>query len=970
MAFADELTSDQIVDLRDDIYWESLNVAYVPNTVIFQALTDQAIVSGVFAEFAYDTVTVGAYTDIRVGQTVFITTTTSLRNPIWAGRVRKTPTSSILYINETAIVLQTGWYVTVIDDYRLWEKLMYVAPDGTFYVDWDLAYAAPAPVIYNLQNAYINPAESGSASFSFAPLANAIADGASITTWLWEVADGTITDGSDSTQDITASFPQGFRHVRLTVTSSNGQTNFIVFRVWVGTTYIIPNIQAPQLSAELESGFNVTLQGYHTDQTTILRSLLDETFVCLYSTEYLSPTIVSNIDFVGRLANEDSTSRGDEVHSEIQEVSFEIQGVGAQLSALSAPQFRLEDSTSPSIWGQIVKPTPTRLIAHMATRLSTLSNICAVQFNSDNDVYIDKSLQNEETSAGAGMARMSDITINARLNHAPTGEIRIERDAFWLDSSAKSALTTVMNFDWDEGDLLEFAIKVVYKESVGEVVVAASRYNRATGKVDYFTSSAPPTAQGNGEFVKKQDGLLLQEGVSDSEAITDLNERAGALYALSQPLIKLRATFFDSWRNVLIPTCFQWYTFALPSASNTRGLVFTASQRWMLVSISRDIDIETGRNVTIGEFILEPDTGAAQILGSIIPDAVTPALPSIPAINAYAAFPPNPLINYPTDDPGDFDLQPIDYSSGYQMNSPLPQDAAQEAANNAGEPGCITYNVFFNNSSNLTGFTTQLGEDYTITVKGDAQISSDGWVQHINFGASLQGFTIVTPFGTQIPGQGIGTGDGVSGGIAGIRSAFVERVIASSALTSITATFDLVKGTFDAVTPVAIIFINGVIQASVNPADITDGNNKTLVWSGALSGVTDISVQIVCSYDNVLPYTFSGSALLKSLVITGTGTNPFTGTPGGIVRGDAFYQAYNPEAGGLATAYPSTQGLFINNAAEGIIPEFSTQHLYTFPFTGDGNPILLRFQDADYSDNQAVPMSVQVCGPGAGNYRR
>jgi hypothetical protein len=52
-----------------------------------------------------------------------------------------------------------------------------------------------------------------------------MAEGATITTYAWDVEDGTITVGTSSSPSITATFPLGFRYVHLTVTDSNGKTH-------------------------------------------------------------------------------------------------------------------------------------------------------------------------------------------------------------------------------------------------------------------------------------------------------------------------------------------------------------------------------------------------------------------------------------------------------------------------------------------------------------------------------------------------------------------------------------------------------------------------------------------------------------------------------------------------------------------------------------------------------------------------
>jgi hypothetical protein len=107
---------------------------------------------------------------------------------------------------------------------------------------------------------------------------------------------------------------------------------------------------------------------------------------------------------------------------------------------------------------------------------------------------------------------------------------------------------------------------------------------------------------------------------------------------------------------------------------------------------------------------------------------------------------------------------------------------------------------------------------------------------------------------------------------------------------------------------------------------------------------------------------------LQQITVSGTGTNPFTGVPGGNLQGDAFYYWGDNLP---AQAYDSFNGFYIQNAKFSPIPTYNAQHKYTVNWTGDGNPILMRYADStSHADNANVPLLVTICGAAAGNFTR
>ena len=205
--------------------------------VVFAARVNQTIFTYPLSQVSYDGVTTGTYTDIRIGMTILFGTSAGAFN-LGAQRVRAAPTDSILYfgrssigVNDGEVDLDDDIYITVVDLYQVWARPPYIDTDGTVRkdpgldVEWRTTTPPPKANIGPGVAGTINPGNSlltvdfdGTASF-------ATTEGASITTYLWEVEDGTITVGTSASSAITVTFPAGFRWVHLTVTDSEGHSH-------------------------------------------------------------------------------------------------------------------------------------------------------------------------------------------------------------------------------------------------------------------------------------------------------------------------------------------------------------------------------------------------------------------------------------------------------------------------------------------------------------------------------------------------------------------------------------------------------------------------------------------------------------------------------------------------------------------------------------------------------------------------
>lgn len=207
-----------------------------PQTVIFAARVNMASATYPLDEITYDGVTTGSAGAIWPGMTLLLGSSAGA-DDLGRQRVRDSASGSVIPVGRSSQGTRDGEltatdnaYITVLNDHRVWAKIPYI-DGGTIYKDSDilpgtnLQYPRPkanggigfAGTI-NPSTGLITVEFDATDSFQFDP---ALSSALSLPSGFnWDIADGTITVGVDTDSTITATFPAGFRYVRLTVTTT------------------------------------------------------------------------------------------------------------------------------------------------------------------------------------------------------------------------------------------------------------------------------------------------------------------------------------------------------------------------------------------------------------------------------------------------------------------------------------------------------------------------------------------------------------------------------------------------------------------------------------------------------------------------------------------------------------------------------------------------------------------------------
>jgi hypothetical protein len=216
--------------------------ALSPATVFTARVNEPAGITYPLSEVDFDNVGTGAFGDIKVGMTVLFGSTAGA-DDLGRKRIRAAADSNTIFIGRGSQGIRDGElnitdndHITVINTRSVWSKIPdidgsgHVVKDEIAYTDQTDDIPPKANIEGGWRAATINSGTS-LATFQFIGTAS-YANAGSISTYLWNVGDGTITVGTSASNTITATFPAGSRWVKLTVTDSNGKTDFMEVLVY------------------------------------------------------------------------------------------------------------------------------------------------------------------------------------------------------------------------------------------------------------------------------------------------------------------------------------------------------------------------------------------------------------------------------------------------------------------------------------------------------------------------------------------------------------------------------------------------------------------------------------------------------------------------------------------------------------------------------------------------------------------
>lgn len=640
MTLQTALSAGDLVNVRSDYAGAQL-IVLNDNTTIFKAQINQTAFGDSVGQVTYDGVTVGAYTDIEVGQTIFFSHTDDIRAAYHVGRVRKTPTSSILYIDETSEDLQDDDFAWVLQDWRESEKLATVS-STTYFKDFDEAFRELDPIITNLATVYAGKVTGTPAGFTqrFQPTAIAGTSGGSISSYAFTIETGmTVTAGDPNTADVTIRFDQGKHWLKMVVTDSGGRT--ATRWIWVIaypealTSVVEQGFGGSTITGDLDSPLTASIKAFDGIDT-----VLDNTLCAIIDVSYHAgaETIIdSNVRFVGRLRTETGSGRTDENYGLLSEVDFEVEGPAAILGRLKAPRIDILHDTTPTVWDEVNNATYWRAIAHLLQTHTTFLTLHALSFSdTSNDSVFDLWAVGGSDVLSEVNGIAEDWVANAEFH--PDGRMAVEQRGPQLDTTGRSALPTIA--DQGTQDYVELGYSDEHVKAVTVIQGGGGTYITATDKVNPVLSVAPGEAPGEGSSPGKLPGQVLPVNLTRSAAQTEIDRRVGHALAEQNPAPILTVTHPDGY-GFIIPSRAQWYTWTLSSDDlMKRGIAFTTATRWLVQSVNYSHDNNTGRKQCEVVYQQETEGQAGQEPEQSAATGVSITIPPIPPFPAFPNFPP------------------------------------------------------------------------------------------------------------------------------------------------------------------------------------------------------------------------------------------------------------------------------------------------------------------------------------------
>jgi hypothetical protein len=601
---------------RDHPYWHKGYLFLLNPTVVFQARVNMSTITYPLAAVYFDTVTTGAYTNALSGMTVLFGSTPG-GDDLGRQRLRANAESTYLRIGMSSQGVRDGEvnisdnsYITVLDDYRIWAKIPRIMPDGTRYKDYVLSpgyNCTQQEPVANTNGAYAGFVDPDtevieivlSATGSFA-----VADSATITGYQWDVDDGTITVGTDTSASITCTFPPGFRWIHLTVTDSNGHSHTthtpIFAATRAGATAPITNFHVESHSMTLE-GQNISFRVFENIPVT---TYPDGTLVMYWEEEYYNGVRGSlegdsgreHVKFVG-WHNTDSARIEATSEDTLSDTVLECVDAAGRLRILPGFTQIVERTATPLMWEEMSTPDLAKYIHYLLHWHSTVLDVAYFDMAAVLSSYTFTTLGSDGVSLYAQVDRVAQAAA-CRLTCDKNGRLHVLQDQMLVAPGSRSAtiLETLTEDDWVSISYTHTRPARYHWLHGSAIVAGTANKNDPDLHIDTVFCMAPGEAPGQGEVSHDQGEQIV---LSQAE----LNQREGLRYAT-------RLNPFESYFEVALAHAGdigidpakmnQWIRLTI-SAGNAaqRGLSFT-TERFLIYGVTVDYDPDANtKNVTL-----------------------------------------------------------------------------------------------------------------------------------------------------------------------------------------------------------------------------------------------------------------------------------------------------------------------------------------------------------------------------------
>lgn len=578
-------------------------------TIVFQARVNQSTFTYPLIQVTFDTVTTGAYTDIKPGMTVLFGNASGSDNR-GRQRIRKAPTSTVLYIGRSSqgtpdgqVNLADNNYITVIDDRRVWAKIPDIDDNGEIFKDADIAWTDQTEEIPPKANIFggaiaatidsgdiITVSLNGSASY-------AVADGATLTDYLWDVGDGTIINGED-TSIATVEFPAGFRYVSLTVTDSNGKTH---------TAEIAVLAEDPDSSLCVDFQcveHRITADGqvcsFRILESLPIANYPDGTLVIFWEGEPADENDYSNVKFWGWVQTEQNSIAA-EPTATLKDVTLNCVDLAGRLDALPGFSQSILGNTTPGSWLEMSTPNMDRFIDYLLRWHSTAFELVFYRPSQTGDDFPFVALESPgdslwQQAKGRAKALVPDYILSCNRN----GELWVLPDPMLQDTGDR---TSTSQFTINEDDFT--AVNWQRMRPPRDHWIWGDAILASLTTISALFCTAPGKAPGQG-LTSVNSGRQLAQSQDDLNSCEGHRiGRNNAVHGLI-PITMITDVGIE-------PANMTWVTLTINSSYTRRALGFTAA-RCLPVEVNISYDYQrTGMVRTVEVLVEEETSGTAAV---------------------------------------------------------------------------------------------------------------------------------------------------------------------------------------------------------------------------------------------------------------------------------------------------------------------------------------------------------------------
>ena len=618
--------------------------------IIFTARVNQSSFDSSFATINYDTVGIGAFTDVLEGYTVWLSPTNDIRNAVrngWWGRLRTNATATVLDVEWNSFIPSDNDFIFVTKDLRESTKTPFLS-GSTWRMDFAISYHHPPPIIYNVPTWFFDLIEvDGTVDITIEPAAYAIADGATISSWALTSTDGgsqVSFDGGTGKAVIRFSEPGDYMP-RITVTDSNGTTQFFTPYVKIApvdlSSVIKVRFEDFSIAADTDSGWNMSMEFWDG-----VADVLDGTMCAVYMPHKTSG---NRVLFCGRSRTEVADYTADGSGS----ATFNVDGLASIMNNINAVSWRYKDVASPDDFAEIKNVTPWRAIATYIRELTNINNTHSLELAdiTDDYRYISYFFQ-KGTMLDSLRAQM--WSINLDFDFSSDGMFKLVRNLRYEDEADRVNLTNVINFEFkhysgDERDEIMYSLERAHSKQVGKATAGCGWYNTTSKKVNFFAALTPVVQLARGTEQVVTDRQILKANLSQADAETEGNRRATNDFAAKQSLdtlndIRLSGGFIGKMN----PSVSDWYSHLITVFDGIRRITYSAAERWLCTGLTLSYDVEAGMPMIFPVFQIESDDlGFAGSIRNPLPLTFI----DNPIMMPNAAFPTfdyDPSIDFPT----------------------------------------------------------------------------------------------------------------------------------------------------------------------------------------------------------------------------------------------------------------------------------------------------------------------------------